>query len=396
MSQAMQVLTSMPQPVPNPAASAPQAAESADSAASFEQALAGELEGVAPAAEAPEPQVPETATADEPAALPAGFAAAGNLLPPGLPPEAAMLVATLLPRNVPAAAEPTADVIAPESLTVSDDATVAPDTTSLPATVLPTLPTEPVATTPPGHDAGAPVGRLDARSLPAASPTPSPAAPASATATAGADPAVSSTGPDGMPETPFTEALRMTQTDTAPRVRVEAQPALTAAASLEPSAVAANPMTPTPATVSASPAAANARIDVPLAHPGWVQAFGNQVVWATGQGLSAAELHLTPPELGPVSVRISLDQDQASIAFSTPHGVVRDAIEAALPRLRDMLGSQGIALADVNVSQRDSSQAQAEPGAGWGPGTGRGADGEVAEAVLPARRATVGMLDVYA
>jgi flagellar hook-length control protein FliK len=120
------------------------------------------------------------------------------------------------------------------------------------------------------------------------------------------------------------------------------------------------------------------------------------VVWAVNQGMPAAELHLSPPDLGPMSVRISMDQDQASIAFSSSHAMVREAIEAALPRLRDMLGNQGITLADVNVSQHGSADTQRESG-GWRSGVAgaESVSGPGNENGVTATRVAVGMLDIF-
>ena len=110
--------------------------------------------------------------------------------------------------------------------------------------------------------------------------------------------------------------------------------------------------------------------------------------------MPAAELHLSPPDLGPMSVRISMEQDQASISFSSAHAMVREAVEAALPRLRDMLGAQGITLADVNVSQHGSSQAQHEPGAGWSARRDGDAQTGATDVAVP-QRVAVGVLDIY-
>jgi flagellar hook-length control protein FliK len=150
-------------------------------------------------------------------------------------------------------------------------------------------------------------------------------------------------------------------------------------------------------TAATAPAPAGGQVNVPFGHAAWGQAFSNQVVWAMNQGLPTAALHLSPAELGPVSVQIRLDQDQASVSFVSAHAAVRDAIEAALPRLRDMLGAQGITLADVNVSQHGQSQhAQRDPaGAGYahaGSMTDSGEELPAAPLVVRAR----GMLDVYA
>ena len=146
-----------------------------------------------------------------------------------------------------------------------------------------------------------------------------------------------------------------------------------------------------------APATASFSVPVSFGQAAWGQAMGQQVVWAVNQQLSSADLHLSPPELGPVSVRIRLDADQASISFAAAHGAVREAIEAALPRLRDMLATQGIALTDANVtSQEQFHQAQRESSNGH---QARGRDGEGVEESVAENRPitrTLRLLDMYA
>lgn len=50
-----------------------------------------------------------------------------------------------------------------------------------------------------------------------------------------------------------------------------------------------------------------------------------------------------------------MNQDQATIAFTAQNADVRTALESAIPKLRDMLSSQNVNLADVNVSQQSST-----------------------------------------
>jgi flagellar hook-length control protein FliK len=189
------------------------------------------------------------------------------------------------------------------------------------------------------------------------------------------------------------DSLRQVVTELAARVPApSAAPAPSSALGPELGAVA-GPSAATGAAPSAPPAP-NAMVPVPLGQPGWGQAFGNQVVWAMNQGAPSAQLHLSPPELGPMSVRISMEQDQASLAFSSPHPVVREAIEAALPRLRDLLGSQGITLADVNVSPHAfAEQRQPQGSAGH---AARAPDAEGLAEPLTATRLATGLVDAYA
>ncbi len=139
---------------------------------------------------------------------------------------------------------------------------------------------------------------------------------------------------------------------------------------------------------------AAAAIPVPVAHPDWGNELGQRVLWMTNQQLSGAELRLSPPELGPLSVQISMDNDQASIQFSAHQSLVREAIESALPRLREMLAGAGINLADVSVSQHGFTQAQQDRGDAPAGTRGEG-DGGLETLPVPPRM-MLGLVDLYA
>ena len=61
---------------------------------------------------------------------------------------------------------------------------------------------------------------------------------------------------------------------------------------------------------------------------------------------------------------MSLQQDQASVAFVSQHAAVREALEQAIPRLREMLGEQELQLVQVDVSQREAHQDGGQGGLG--------------------------------
>jgi flagellar hook-length control protein FliK len=66
---------------------------------------------------------------------------------------------------------------------------------------------------------------------------------------------------------------------------------------------------------------------------------------------------------------VSLRHDQTSVTFFSHEAAVRDAIESALPRLREMLNDQGINLNQVQMSDQSLSRQQA--GAGDQPANGQ-------------------------
>ncbi|MBX3629998.1 MAG: flagellar hook-length control protein FliK [Nitrosomonas sp.] len=93
-------------------------------------------------------------------------------------------------------------------------------------------------------------------------------------------------------------------------------------------------------------------LDTQMGQPKWGNEFAQKIVWLAHQHHQVAELRLNPAHLGPVEIVLSLTGDngtQASAQFVSPHPAVREAIETALPRLREMMAESGIQLGDVMV-----------------------------------------------
>jgi flagellar hook-length control protein FliK len=136
---------------------------------------------------------------------------------------------------------------------------------------------------------------------------------------------------------------------------------------------------------------------------GWGQALAQRVMWLIGREQQSAQLRLNPAELGPLEVKVTLQQDQASVSLLASNAAVRDALEQALPRLRDMLGQQDIQLVQVNVGQRDASGGQ-QAAAGHAGGQGGHGERDAAphqasgdEEAMPTQRLqSRGLLDTYA
>ena len=62
---------------------------------------------------------------------------------------------------------------------------------------------------------------------------------------------------------------------------------------------------------------------------------------------------MSSAELGPLKVQISVDDKSTHILFSASHAVTRDALEIALPRLKDMLAENGMSLTNASVSDQE-------------------------------------------
>jgi len=88
----------------------------------------------------------------------------------------------------------------------------------------------------------------------------------------------------------------------------------------------------------------------------WDNALGQRVLWMVSHQHQIAELNLNPSDLGPLQVVLSVNSDQASAAFVSQNPEVRQALEAALPRLKEMMAESGINLGNATVSDQGSRQ----------------------------------------
>jgi flagellar hook-length control protein FliK len=102
-----------------------------------------------------------------------------------------------------------------------------------------------------------------------------------------------------------------------------------------------------PATQPATP---QLPVHTPAGQQGWAEDVGNQVRWMLGRAESKAELVLTPPNMGKLEVSINLAGDQTTAQFIASSQAARDALERAMPQLREALQQAGIMLGDANVS----------------------------------------------
>ncbi|RJG01164.1 flagellar hook-length control protein FliK [Noviherbaspirillum sedimenti] len=157
-------------------------------------------------------------------------------------------------------------------------------------------------------------------------------------------------------------------------------------------------------TLQAAGAQMPDRLTPHVGSPAWDQALGQKVVWMVAGAQQSASLTLNPPDLGPLQVVLNVSNGQADASFYAAQPEVRQALEAALPKLRDMMSQAGVELGQTSVSagmpqqhERPGNHAAHAQQAGHGATAAKGAG----EAPLPLARTSQavggqGLVDTFA
>lgn len=89
---------------------------------------------------------------------------------------------------------------------------------------------------------------------------------------------------------------------------------------------------------------------------GFAQAVGARITMMVREGVQEARLHLHPVELGPVTVKISVDGDAARIDFLAQASMTRQTLESSMPSLAASLRDAGLTLTGGGVHPQASHQ----------------------------------------
>ncbi|NIF44670.1 flagellar hook-length control protein FliK, partial [Burkholderia sp. Tr-862] len=153
---------------------------------------------------------------------------------------------------------------------------------------------------------------------------------------------------------PAAHALAATEEAASPAADASVAAAATAAAAAQAN-LQASP-------AASSVAAANAHVLAP--HVGtadWTDALSQKVVFLSNAHQQSAELTLNPPDLGPLQVVLRVADNHAHALFVSQHAQVRDAVEAALPKLREAMEAGGLGLGSATVSDGGFASQQQNP-----------------------------------
>ena len=161
------------------------------------------------------------------------------------------------------------------------------------------------------------------------------------------------------------------------------------------------PLHGSPGTVAPAFRAESPLAQQPLALPanpeaGFDDGFGTHVAWMAGQRIGHAEIRINPEHAGPIDVHVELDGDRVHAGFHSASADVRQALEASLPRLRELLGQHGLQLGQAEVGQRQAGPDRDPARGGATPRDGAMAADAGEAPARPVAARLRGLVDAYA
>ncbi|WKD28455.1 flagellar hook-length control protein FliK [Halomonas sp. KG2] len=147
---------------------------------------------------------------------------------------------------------------------------------------------------------------------------------------------------------------------------------------------------------------ATATLNTPLTSPAWPSQLGQQLIqFAQRGGEHQVKMQLHPAELGPLSITLKVTEQGTQAHFLSSHAPVRQAIEQAIPQLREALAEQGISLGETSVGEQQTPNEQAfaqqTPGKAAGNRGGElGSDSAPSPTEVDVQGSPDGRVDLYA
>ena len=114
-------------------------------------------------------------------------------------------------------------------------------------------------------------------------------------------------------------------------------------------------LNPTPRSADSSTMSAVTQVPAMKAAPdapGFPQEVLTRVRMIQGQGQTEARINLHPAELGRLQIAVTSEGDATRVAFVVDNAQAKEALEQAMPRLREFLQQAGLQLAEGSVSQQ--------------------------------------------
>ncbi len=150
---------------------------------------------------------------------------------------------------------------------------------------------------------------------------------------------------------------------------------------------------------SATPSTTIATVEAPVTSPAFAPEFTERISTMIDGGIERAEILVTPKDMGPVRIELTLSGDDARLVFTATQPDTRQAIEQSSALLRSMLAERGLTLAGMDINQGNAGNPQQSQQPDNGPRNGHSPS--IAVQIPPVRSGGTagprrGLLDLFA
>ena len=111
-----------------------------------------------------------------------------------------------------------------------------------------------------------------------------------------------------------------------------------------------------------SPVPVTTPFELPLLAEDADAAMASNVKWMAKEGIQNATVTVSPAGMGPISVKVGIEQDQMSVSIMAAQQTTREALDSMLPRLREQLAAQGHESVKLDVSDGRGEQSRSGNG----------------------------------
>lgn len=134
----------------------------------------------------------------------------------------------------------------------------------------------------------------------------------------------------------------------------------------------------------------------------WGRQLGSHITTLIKQDVQEAKIHLDPPELGSLEIKLQVQNQETKIQIHASQPQVRDVLEQQAFRLREALAQEGMNLSGFDVSSGNKDQADQEQPQGQGSSFNEGAlseldgDAEPGQIQNKATASSLNLIDTFA
>lgn len=119
--------------------------------------------------------------------------------------------------------------------------------------------------------------------------------------------------------------------------------------------------------------------NIRFGQPAWAGQIAERSANLASQNIKQAEIQLNPQDMGPINIKISIANEQATVTFAAQNAAVREALDTTMQRLKEAFNEEGLELVQADVTDQQSSNNGDPEGESGSDGVSDGPDNSITD-----------------